>query len=205
MSTRAHLSHQGSLLTKYQCYHPRDYVFRARCWPVYIGCGATGCSREPSGDPRTIVYRRRCGQRSWARGGGGGLAKRVVARKARSNDVCLALKERVCVGGVEDTGFGTGMMGEGRERPVPMVVELSRRDSLCSILLRIFVSLALSYSTPLYLSLPLSLSYLHLAICRFYRRLSVTPSSFSHLSPWSRSSPRKLKLPCVGVRASGAP
>lgn len=34
-----------------------------------------------------------------ARGGESGLAKRVVARKARSNDVCLALKERVRVGG----------------------------------------------------------------------------------------------------------
>lgn len=203
MSSRAHLSHQGSLLTKYQCYHPRDYVFRARCWPVYIGCGATGCSREPSGD-REPSCTDEVRPEIVARGGGGGLAKRVVARKARSNDVCLALKERVCVGGVEDTGFGTGMMGEGRGRPYPwslssLVETLSAASSFGSS------SLLRSLTLPLFIYLSFSLSYLHLAICRFYCRISVTPSSFSHLSPWSRSSPRKLKLPCVGVRASGAP
>lgn len=47
---------------------------------------------------RTIVYRRGAARdrgdesRRW-------LAERVVARKARSNDVCLALKERVRVRG----------------------------------------------------------------------------------------------------------
>lgn len=186
MSSRAHLSHQGSLLTKYQCYHPRDYVFRARCWPVYIGCGATGCSREPSGDREpscTDEVRPEIVARG---GGGGGLAKRVVARKARSNDVCLALKERVCVGGVEDTGFGTGMMGEGRGRPYPwslssLVETLSPQHPPSDLRL----SLALSYSPPLYLSLFLSVlsSSRHLPFLLPYLRHSKQLlSSFSLVS-----------------------
>lgn len=55
---RAHLSHQDSLLTKYQRYHPRDYVFRARCWPVY-----RLQSRAKWRRPGIVVYRRG-GQRS---------------------------------------------------------------------------------------------------------------------------------------------
>ncbi|KYM83142.1 hypothetical protein ALC53_06409 [Atta colombica] len=59
--------------------------------------GATGCSREPSGDDREPSYT----DEMWPEivATGGGLAKRVVARKARSNDVCLALKKRIRVRG----------------------------------------------------------------------------------------------------------
>ena len=60
--------------------------------------GATGCSREPSGDDRELSY---TDEMMWPEivATGGELAKRVVARKARSNDVCLALKKRVRVRG----------------------------------------------------------------------------------------------------------
>lgn len=87
------------------------------------------------------------------------------------------------MGGVEDTGFGTEMMGEGRERPWYLwSLSSLRRGSLCSILLRIFVSLALSYLCPSLppppsLSLSLALSYPRLTICRFYGHLSVTPAA----------------------------
>lgn len=134
----------------------------------------------------------RCGQRSW-RGEEeeeGGLAKRVVARKARSNDVCLALKERVCVGGVEDTGFGTGMMGEGTRKTVPMVVELSRRDSLSprhppSDLPRLPCTLLLSPS--------LSIS---LSLCLIF----ISPSAVSTAVSPSLQAASLIFLPGLGPR-----
>lgn len=66
---------------------------------MYIGYGATGCSCEPSGDDQALAYTDEMRPEIMATGVGGGLAKRVVARKARSNDVCLALKKRVRVRG----------------------------------------------------------------------------------------------------------
>lgn len=37
LSFPARTRSSSSLLTKYQCYHPPDYVFRPQCWSVYIG------------------------------------------------------------------------------------------------------------------------------------------------------------------------
>lgn len=140
-------------------------------------------SRAKWRPPSTAGLQTRCVQRLWRGAKEIAWLKRVVARKARSNDVCLALKERVCVEGggwgVEDTGFGTEMMGEGRERPwYPWLLSSLRWGSLYVILLRIFVSLALSYLSPLlYLYISLSVSYPCLTICRFYCHLSVTPAA----------------------------
>lgn len=47
------------------------------------------------------------------------------SRKARSNDVCLALEEGP-LAGLEDTGFGTKMMAKGwKDQPVSRPVETS--------------------------------------------------------------------------------
>lgn len=77
---------RASLLTKYQCYHPRDYVFRAGVGRCTLAGSAlrADCSREPSGgdrEPSCLAWW--CDQRVSRRGGGGGgrLAKGVVAER----------------------------------------------------------------------------------------------------------------------------
>lgn len=116
--------------------------------------------------------------------------------------------------GVEDTGFGTRMMGRGRCRRTVVVglsLSLSRVEASCSL----WQPLRLAY-LPSFRSLSLSaLSLLLSAVSHPVSPSAVSAAAVaaaaasspvipaSHLSLWS--SPRKLKLPYVGVRASGAP
>jgi len=86
----------GSLLTKYRYYRPRDYVFRARRWSMYLGYGITGAVVAKWRRPATVrMIREGAIEREW-RGEKekSGLAKEAPAERTRSNDVCLALKER---------------------------------------------------------------------------------------------------------------
>lgn len=227
----------GFLLTKYQCYRPRDYVFRAWRWSVYIGGfgivhGLQLCCAKwrRSGTIRVPAWKSAGGEcrRGWRVESSRveeerrpRLGKGSVSRKARSNDVCLAFEKRetAALGVAEDTGFGTEMMAKGRQRPCPCSFPrraspqhplssklrscLSRSRSLLHPSLG-FLSLSLSPSA--YLSISVSALPSSAAVSAGASPVVVTlrplPSSFSRRS---RSSPRKLKLPCVGVRASGAP
>lgn len=58
---------EGFLLTKYQCYRPRNYVFRTWRWSVYIGGTTDGpaavCQVETSGDHPCAGQEERLGGR----------------------------------------------------------------------------------------------------------------------------------------------